>query len=329
VVDLAPTAGGLALDGTFAPLTGIPSEPSALAVLQGESGMQVLVTAAGGDRVFAFSILEPLGTPVLPEASTGPLVQVTPLPGEPLTVVATLTAGTGTAGGVTALSTGVGGEAVDESSVELLIPGLSGLGAVSPAWALGLLTRLPGGTASVDPAGEAVMEGGPKPVAAAEKPRPIEDGLDLEQQLRGLDLYQPTPSPDRPVPISGRPGERRGQELIARTSATNIETLLADLVVPLEKGEQPQWWAGLAEVAEAMVADLESAPKQSAESDAVLLQPPSAWNRESWRWLELAGLALWPWPGCSSPSDGEAQRKQERQRGDGTASATPRGSKRR
>jgi hypothetical protein len=62
--------GGLAVDSTFVPLTGIPSEPSALAVLQEESGMQVLVTAADGDRVFAFGIAEPLGAPVLPGPAT-------------------------------------------------------------------------------------------------------------------------------------------------------------------------------------------------------------------------------------------------------------------
>src|SRR5262249_32272577 len=99
VVDLAPAEGGLAVDRTFAPLAGTPSEPSALAVLQEESGMQVLVTAAGGDRVFAFGIAAPVGSPELPEPFTGPLVEVTPLVGEPLTVGVTLTAGGGAAGG--------------------------------------------------------------------------------------------------------------------------------------------------------------------------------------------------------------------------------------
>jgi hypothetical protein len=64
-----------------------------------------------------------------------------------------------------------------------------------------------------------------------------------------LDLYQPTPSPDRPVPFSGRPGERRDQALIARTTpAVDAETLLADLAVALEGTESSRWLAGLAEV---------------------------------------------------------------------------------
>jgi hypothetical protein len=78
------------------------------------------------------------------------------------------------------------------------------------------------------------VEQGPKPVAAAEKPRPAVDGLDLDQLLRELDLYQPTPSPDRPVPFSGSPGEQRGQERMARTPSADIETLLADLAVASE-----------------------------------------------------------------------------------------------
>jgi hypothetical protein len=71
VVDLEPAKDGLlAVDSTFAPLADIPSEPSALAVLQEESGMQVLVTGAGGDQVFAFGIAEPQGPPVLPNQSS-------------------------------------------------------------------------------------------------------------------------------------------------------------------------------------------------------------------------------------------------------------------
>src|SRR5262249_15585876 len=151
VVDLAPVEGGLAEDNTLVPLTGIPSEPSALAVLQEESGMQVLVTSEGGDQVFAFSIPEPLGAPVLPEPSTGPMVEVTPLSGAPLTVVVTLTAGTGPAGGVTVLAapaipdgSEVGAEAVDETAADQLVTGLSALGAVQPGWVPALLTRLLG-----------------------------------------------------------------------------------------------------------------------------------------------------------------------------------------
>jgi hypothetical protein len=299
VVDLAPKGDVLAVDSTFVPLTGIPSEPSALAVLQEESGMQVLVTTAGADRVFAFGIAEPPGTPVLPEPTIGPFVEVTPLAGEPLTVVVTLTAGTGPAGGVSTSTTLVGNavaaEAEEVSDADEFLSGQAALGAVSPAWALGLLTRLLGSAPAEDAAEAVVVEQGPKPVAAAEKPRPPMDGLDLDKLLRELDLYQPTPSPDRPVPFSGSPGEQRGQERMARTPSVDIEKLLADLAVASQDGE-----------AGSPPADV---------SDAVLVQTPSSWSEERWRLLGLAGLALWPWPGYRSESDSEAQRKPEWSRG--------------
>jgi hypothetical protein len=299
--------------------------------------VQVLVTAAGGDRVFAFGIAEPPGAPVLPEPSTGPVVEVTPLAGEPLKVVVTLTAGTGPAGNVATSTTLVGNviaaEAEDVSDADELLSGQAALGAVSPAWALGLLTRLLGSAPAEDAAEGVVVEQGPKPVAAAEKPRPSVDGLDLDQLLRELDLYQPTPSPDRPVPFSGRPRERRDQALIARTTpAVDAETLLADLAVALEGRESSRWLAGLAEVVAAMAADLQAGSPSAEVSDAVLVQTPSSWDGERWRLLGLVGLALWPWPGYRSESDGEMQRKAERPKsrpangraGGGTEGASPR-----
>jgi hypothetical protein len=313
VVDLEPAKDGLlAVDSTFAPLAGIPSEPSALAVLQEESGIQVLVTAAGEDRVFAYGIPEPGGSPELPEASTGPLVEVTPLAGEPLTVVVTLTAGTGPAGGVTVLAVPailsgneVVAEAVDESAAELLVSGLSALGTL-PAWVPALLTRLPGSAPAEEPFGEAVVEVVPKPGVAAEKPRPGGNILDLEQQLRDLDLYQPTPSPDRPGPTSGRRGERRDQELLARTPTMDAAAS--------EEGESPRWKAGLAEVVAAMAVDHGADSTPAEASDAVLVRPPSLWGEADWRLFGLAGLALWSWPGSGSPSEGEAQPEPERPR---------------
>jgi hypothetical protein len=187
--------------------------------------------------------------------------------------------------------------------------------ALSPAWVPALLTRLPGSAPADNVAGEAVVEGGPKPLAAAEPPRPGVDGLDLEQQLRELDLYQPAPSPDRPGPTSGRPGERRGQELLARTPADVTVTLLAELVVASEEGVSPRWMAGLAEIVNAMAADLGADSTPAEMSDAVMVQAPSSWGEERWRLLGLAGLALWSWPGYGSRSEGEAQRKPERRKG--------------
>jgi hypothetical protein len=216
----------------------------------------------------------------------------------------------------------VAAEAVDESAAELLVPGVSALGAV-PSWVPALLTRLPGSAPAEDVVGEAVVEAAPKPAAAAEKPRPGVNILDLEQQLRELDLYQPTPSPDRPGPTSSRPGERHGQEQLARTPAVNVLTP--------EEGESPRWMAGLAEVVPAMAADLGAGATPAELSDAVLLQPPSSWGEERWRLLGLAVLALWPWPGGGSQSEGEAEPRQERRKkrspkgraGGGTKGATP------
>jgi hypothetical protein len=260
-------------------------------------------------------------------------VEVTPLAGEPLTVVVTLTAGVGPGGGVTApaspattLSTGVAAEAVESSDGSVLVPGLSALAAVPPAWVPALLTRLPGSAPAEEPAGEAVVEVVPKPGVAAEKPRPGVNILDLEQQLRELDLYQPTPSPDRPGPTSSRPGERREQELLAQKLAIDAMTP-ADLAMTREEGEPPRWMAGLAEVVAAMAADLGSTPPAEV-SDAALLQPPSSWGEERWRLLGLAGLALWSWPGSGSSSEGEEEPRQEKQKERPSGGRTAGGSQR-
>jgi FG-GAP-like repeat len=70
----------------LAPLTGIPSDPSALAVLEGQFGLQVFVTSAGQDRVYLF---EPLSGLLLPAPSIGP--SLPPLtPGPPTLVSAAL-----------------------------------------------------------------------------------------------------------------------------------------------------------------------------------------------------------------------------------------------
>jgi hypothetical protein len=267
------------------------------------------------DPVFAF-ILEPLGPPVVPSPSIGPLVEVTPPAGEPLTLVATLTAPVMLTAQVTpAIPAGNGAAAaVDESAAGLLAQGLSALGAVLPAWVPALLTRLLGSAPPEEPAGEAVVEAGREPGDAAETPRPPVDGLDLEQQLRELDLYQPTPSPDRPDPTSGRPGERRGQELLARAPAVDALTPLADRAVASEEGESLRPMAGLAEVVEATAADLGAGAMPEEVSDAVLVQTRSAWGEESWRLLGVVGLVLWPWPACGCQCENQAQTDPERER---------------
>ena len=100
---------------------------------------------------------------------------------------------------------------------------------------------------------------------------------------------------------------------MAQTLAADAMTP-ADLAVASEEGESPRWMAGLAEVVEAMAADLKAGSTPAEVSDAVLVQTPLAWGEERWRLLGLAGLALWPWPGCGSLSEGEAQPEPERLR---------------
>ncbi|HKI31543.1 MAG TPA: FG-GAP-like repeat-containing protein [Gemmataceae bacterium] len=170
VVDLAPTASGLGVALTFDPLSGIPSNPSALAVLQGESGPQVLVTNAGGDRVFVF------GTPGVPEspALPGPegpgvlALEVTSPAGAPLALVIALVAGP--------------------------LPAPEGATPAAEAAA-----------PAVNPAGGGDGPGGGEAVAWA----PGEGGIDVEEQLRGIDLYRPPPDIDRDIPLSlrSRPGD--------------------------------------------------------------------------------------------------------------------------
>jgi hypothetical protein len=298
VVDLAPSGGGLAVDATFVPQSGIPSEPSALEVLQGESGLQALVTGAGGDQVFEFLLPGPAGPPLLPEPSLGPIVEVTPPPGEVLTVVVTLTAGTGSSVAVaSADGTPGGGVAAAEAAVAseggAAVAGATA-GSSQPAWGLGLMAAAPAGAApaEADPAEDAVGE---VPLAETTLPKPSEDGLDLEKQLREQDLYRPTPDPDRPGPLSGRPRGRRGPTLIAQAPA--------DPGALPEVEEPSRWWAQGAEVVRTVAAGLGPVtPTDLGAADAVFALAPPSWSVEGWRLLGLAGLALYPWPhGRSSP----------------------------
>jgi hypothetical protein len=147
--------------------------------------------------------------------------------------------------------------------------------------------------AEADPAADAVGE---EPLAEAAPPKPTEDGLDLEKQLREQDLYRPTPDPDRPGPLSGRRELPRGPTLIAQAPADPAG----------EVGEPPQWWARGAEVVSAVSAGLRAvAPADAEAADAVFVQAPSSWSVEGWRLLGLAGLALYPWPHGRSSHEGD------------------------
>ncbi len=84
VAELAPdVTGQLAMASIFDPLTGLPPDPSALAVFDTGTGIQVFVTSAGEDLVFVFA----------PPSPTGPVTEVTTSEGSPLTLVITLLAG--------------------------------------------------------------------------------------------------------------------------------------------------------------------------------------------------------------------------------------------
>jgi hypothetical protein len=291
VVDLAPSGTGLAVDATFVPQSGIPSEPSALEVLQGESGLQALVTGAGGDQVFEFLLPGPDGAPLPPEPP-GPVLEVTPPPGEALTVVVTLTAGAGSSVAV-ASADGTPGGGVAAAEAELASGGGAAVagaaaGSSQPAWGLGLMAAAPAGAApaEADPAAEAVGE---EPLTEMTPPKPSEDGLDLERQLREQNLYRPTPDPDRPGPLSGRPERRRVPTLLAQAPA-------GPAAVP--EGEEPsRWRAGVGDVVGAVAAGLRAVtPTDAVAADAVFAQAPPAVSVEGWRVLGVAGLALYPWP---------------------------------
>jgi hypothetical protein len=101
---------------------------------------------------------------------------------------------------------------------------------------------------------------------------------------------------------------------LARTSATNVETIPAKLVVVPEEEEPPQRMTELAEIVEAMADDLGADSTPAEVCDAVLVQPPSSWGEERWRLLGLAGLALWSRPGRGFGSEEEAQPEPERER---------------
>lgn len=88
-------AGGMyAFTTELTGLTGLPSEPSALAVLETESGFQVLVTSSGSDRLFTFDLPSADGVTIAAPASQVPIIADTSsLDGRSLVVVVTLLAG--------------------------------------------------------------------------------------------------------------------------------------------------------------------------------------------------------------------------------------------
>ncbi len=99
---LEPVAGSSLFQAAqvLAPLTGIPSDPSALEVLETADGLRVVVTDAGQDRLFVYGLgPAAAGVAVPPEivipplTAGGPVAEATTPSEAPLALVVTLTAG--------------------------------------------------------------------------------------------------------------------------------------------------------------------------------------------------------------------------------------------
>ena len=187
VVELTPRDGLLAIERIFAPLSGIPSDPSALEVLQGETELQVLVTDAGGDRVFVFGIpglpLSPSLPP--PEAPAGPVVEATPTTESPLTLVLTISL-SGVADQTTVSNAPPIADLLSEPPTN---PGV----AVSEP-----VARV------VDP-GEVIAEDESLPERSI--PAVGTSGINEAEKLRSIDLYESPENPERTVPASGIPAQ--------------------------------------------------------------------------------------------------------------------------
>ena len=172
------------------PLTGIPTNPSALAVLETVSEQLVLVTNEGEDQVFVF-VLDASGTPapggppiVLPEldVSSSTVAEPTAPSDAPLALVLTLAA-----------------DNLPSNEPALAGTGTSQIGEGEAAGSAGAAASAAFLSGSNDTGDE------PEQVAAA--PEEIPRGLDVDDVLRRLDLYEPTP--DRPDPNADGPTSGR------------------------------------------------------------------------------------------------------------------------
>jgi hypothetical protein len=129
----------------------------------------------------------------------------------------------------------------------------------------------PAGLAA-DPAGEGEAEEGREP-AEAEPERPAGVVPDVQEKLRGLDLYEPTADPDRPGPLSGQPAGRPVQGQVARVPAAAAAPADPDPT----RSAAPRCWAGPAEGVRAVVYDLGVVAAETSAADAVFVRPPSEW----------------------------------------------------
>jgi len=177
-------------------------------------------------------------------------VEVTPPAAGSLTLVVTLVAGPPPVAGLT----GAEVAAAD----------------VAPAGGSAALARAVAAPArSGDVNGGGDDEGAEQVAAAAEEggPRPGAEGLDLQERLRGLDLYQPTPNPDRSGPTSRQPDGR------GRWDRTLLAWARDDILPPA------------VDVASGVPAGAE----RGRAADAVFALPPAAWDGAR---VQLPALAL-------------------------------------
>jgi hypothetical protein len=245
--------------------------------------------------LFVFGIPGLPESPALPpaEGPAGPTVAVTPPAEGSLTLVVTLSGGPVPAGG---------------AALTAVPPEVAPTAAAAPVPSAGsVVVAAAAGAPPADPAGDSGGEEGREQVADADPRRPAAEGLDVKEKLRDIDLYQPTPNPDRPGPIS-RQQAARDQVLIALAP-------VAAEAAPPAGAASGRLWAGAAEVVRAVVADMEvAAPSKVEAVDAVFVLPPSQWDGERSRLLALAGLALWPWLDCRPDAERRSRREQERKK---------------
>jgi hypothetical protein len=195
-----PVSGLYSIASTFEPLTGIPSDPSALDVLETASGLQILVTNVGEDQVFVFvpevpspAVVPPANPPSQPPGgpavtlaepppSSGFMVEVTSSPEAPLTLVVTLIAGI----------TPAGQQPLSAEAATVVAPESADQAPVTNTAAL------PTGLGGGDELDDSSELAGPLPGG-------VEGGINVEEKLRQLDLYDHARNPDQDGGISRRP----------------------------------------------------------------------------------------------------------------------------
>jgi hypothetical protein len=294
---------------TLTPLTGIPSDPSALDVLETALGLQVLVTNAGSDQVFVFgtSLAAPLTAqeltlPGLPPG--GPIAEASSPTEAPLTVVLTLVAGllpgeTTTLPGTTAGDLAATGTAPDQASTAATGNGVSGMEVVQ------------GASDNNDTGDETPTDSGNQPSSESERT--------IKEILRKLELYRRTPEtiPLGPVTL-GQMMElpRLGAEALAALWQAGTDWLTGVAgsvppppVVPHEEADAAEWlsWslavngeqaatrvvAGEADQGPSAMARVMGEGEQPAAVEVGVPADGVVWGKTLLATLAVGGLALW------------------------------------